>query len=80
MCFNGVLSGFQGCLKEVEWVFEGSYQGVSRMFKRSFKGVSTKIERCSEKPLNEIQGRFKVSKRSSKGVLRDFLRKFQRYF
>ena len=21
-CFNGVLSGFQRCLKEVQWVFE----------------------------------------------------------
>ena len=24
-CFNGVLSGFQACLNEVEWVFEGSF-------------------------------------------------------
>ena len=29
----GVLSGFQECLKEVEWLFEGSFQGVSRYFK-----------------------------------------------
>ena len=31
-CFNGVLSGFQECLEEVEWVFEESFQGVSRKF------------------------------------------------
>ena len=36
-CFNGVLCGFQECLKEVQWVFEGSFQGVSRFFKGSFK-------------------------------------------
>ena len=30
--FNGVLSGFQECLEEVEWVFEESFQGVSRKF------------------------------------------------
>ena len=29
----GVLSGFQKCLKKVEWLFEGSFQGVSRCFK-----------------------------------------------
>ena len=36
-CFDGVLSGFQEDLKEVEWVFEGSLQGVSRKFKGCFK-------------------------------------------
>ena len=35
--FNGVLSGFQECLKEVEWMFEGYFQGVSRMYQGSFK-------------------------------------------
>ena len=30
-CFNGVLSGVQGCLKEVQWVFEESFKVVSRM-------------------------------------------------
>ena len=30
--FNGVLSGFQGCLKEVQWLFEES-------FKKCFKEV-----------------------------------------
>ena len=34
-CFNGVLSGFQGCLKESEWVFEG----VSKVFQGCFKEV-----------------------------------------
>ena len=42
-CFNGVLSGFQACLNEVEWVFEGSFQSVSRIFSGHFKGVSRKI-------------------------------------
>ena len=34
-CFNEVLSGFQGCLKESEWVFEG----VSNVFQGCFKEV-----------------------------------------
>jgi len=38
-CFNEVLSGFQGCLKEVEWVFGRVLQGVSRMFQGCFKEV-----------------------------------------
>ena len=43
-CFNGVLiSGFQACLNEVEWVFEGSFQSVSRMFSGHFKGASRKV-------------------------------------
>ena len=42
-CFNGVLSGFQVCLNEVEWVFEESFQSVLRMFSGHFKGVSRKI-------------------------------------
>ena len=29
-CINGVLNGFQGCLKEVQWVFWESFKGVSR--------------------------------------------------
>ena len=29
---DGLLSGFQGCLKEVQWVFEESFKGVSRKF------------------------------------------------
>ena len=37
-------SGFQECLKEVEWMFEGSFQGVSRKYQGSFKGVLRKIE------------------------------------
>ena len=31
-CFIGVLSGFQGHLKEVLWVIEGSFKGVSKKF------------------------------------------------
>ena len=27
---NGVLSGIQGCLKAVQWVFKGRLKGVSR--------------------------------------------------
>ena len=42
-CFNGVLSGVQAFLNEVEWVFEGSFQSVSRMCLGRFKGVSRKI-------------------------------------
>ena len=30
-CFNGVLSEFQGCLKEAQWVFEGIFKGFSRI-------------------------------------------------
>ena len=46
-CFNGALiSGFQACLNEVEWVFEGNFQSVSRMFSGHFKGVLRKIEGC----------------------------------
>ena len=29
-CFNGVLSGFQGCLKEIQWMFEENFEVVSR--------------------------------------------------
>jgi len=35
VCYNEVVSGFQGCLKEVEWVFEG----VSKVFRGCFKEV-----------------------------------------
>ena len=38
--FNGVLSGFQRCLKEVQWVFEESFKCVSRMFQGILRGVS----------------------------------------
>ena len=62
-CFDGVLSGFQECLKEVEWMFKRSLQGVSKMFQGSFEGVSRKIEGCSETPLRVIQGSLKVSKK-----------------
>ena len=65
---------FQECLKEVEWMFEGNFQVVSMMFQKSFKGVLWKIEWCSESPLRVIQGSFKVSKRSSKVVSRQFQR------
>ena len=41
--FNGVLSGFQICLKEVKWVFVKSFKCVLRMSHRSFKGVTRKI-------------------------------------
>ena len=58
-CFNGVLSGCQRCLKEIQWVFEQSFKSVSRMFQRSFKGVSRKIKGCSKIPSIGIQGSFK---------------------
>ena len=41
------------------------------------KGVSRKNEGCSESPLRVIQGSFKVSKRISKGVSRQFERCFK---
>ena len=63
-CFNGVLSGIQRCLQEVQWVLEESFKVVSRMFQGSFKGVPTKIEGCSQIPPRELQ--VSVSKRSSK--------------
>ena len=44
------------------------------MFETNFQGVSRKIEGCSESPLRVIQGSFKVSKRSLKGVSRHFQR------
>ena len=44
----------------------------SKEFQGSFKGVSRKIEGCAL-----IQGSFKVSKRSSKGVSRQFERNFK---
>ena len=47
-------------------MFEGSFKGVSRVFQGTSKGVSRKIEECSERPLSQIQGSLKVSKRSSK--------------
>ena len=45
-CFNGVLCGFQGCLKEVQGGVEEEFQ---RCFKdvSSFKGSSREIEGCS---------------------------------
>ena len=46
-CFNGVLSGFQGCLLEVEWclrqvskVFQGRLRGVFE----SLKGGSRELQ------------------------------------
>ena len=54
---------------------------VSNVFQekliKSFKGVLRKIEGCSESPLRVIQGSFKVSKRHSKIVLRQFQRCFK---
>jgi len=38
-CFIEVSRVFQGCLKEVEWVFGRVLQGVSRMFQGCFKEV-----------------------------------------
>ena len=40
--FNGVLSGVQGCSKEVKLVFEECFKGQG-----SFMGVSRKMEGCS---------------------------------
>ena len=48
------------------------------MFQRSFKGVLRKIEGCSKSPLWVINGSFKVSKRSLKGVSREFQRRFKK--
>ena len=42
------------------------------MFPRCFKDVSRKIEGSSKSPLRVIQGSFKVCKKSSKGVSRQF--------
>ena len=60
-------------------MFAGSFQGVSRMFQGSFMGVSMKIERSSLSPLRVVLWCFKVCKRSSKGVSRQFQRCFQEY-
>ena len=45
-------------------------------FQGSFKGVSMKIERSSLSPLRVVLWCFKVCKRSSKGVSRQFQRCF----
>ena len=47
------------------------------MFQGSFKGVSMKIERSSLSPLRVVLWCFKVCKRSSKGVSRQFQRWFK---
>ena len=47
------------------------------MFQGRLKGVSQKIERCFKRPLSVIQGSFKVSKRISKVVSRQFQRCFE---
>ena len=72
--FNGVLSGFQaclkklkGCLREVFKVFQGCFQDILRVFQgrlwgKTFKGVS--------RYLKEVQRVFQ-------GGFRDVLRKFQ---
>ena len=49
------------------------------MYQGSFKGVLRKIEGCSESPLRVIKGSFKVSKRLSIGVSRQFQRCFQEH-
>ena len=41
-CSNRLLSGFQGCLKEFQWVL----REVLKVFHGSFKGVSMKFSRC----------------------------------
>ena len=63
-CFNGGLSGFQGCLKKIQWgvargsqgcvfevlrVFQGSSKDVTRKFQGSLKGVSRKFQGYSKK-------------------------------
>ena len=35
-CFNGALSGFQGCLKKVQGAFERSFKGVLGVLQDSF--------------------------------------------
>ena len=47
------------------------------MFQGSFKGVSMKIEEFLVSPLRVVLWCFKVCKRSSKGVSRQFQRCFQ---
>ena len=37
-CFNGGLSGFQGCLKEVQWVFEEEFQKCFKEVLRVLQG------------------------------------------
>ena len=64
--FKGAKKKLNGCLREVSKVFQGS-----------FKGVSMKIERSSLSPLRVVLWCFKVCKRSSKGVSRQFQRCFK---
>ena len=49
-CFNGVLSGSLGCLKEVHWLFEesfkmlqGCFKEVLGVFRETFKGDSMEL-------------------------------------
>ena len=50
VCFNGVLSGFQGNLTEgcSESPLRG-IQGSFKVYKRSLKGVSRQFQRCFNK-------------------------------
>ena len=59
MAFNG----FQGRLKEVQWVFEDSYNGVSRQFQRRSKEVSGMFKESVKCVLR------KFKKESFKGVM-----------
>ena len=55
--FNGVLSGFQECLKEVESVFEGSFQGVSRIFKEVLRVFQESFKDDSREHLGSFKSR-----------------------
>ena len=45
---DGVFSGFQGCLKEVQWVFEEEFQKcfkeVLRVFQGRLRGVPIDLQ------------------------------------
>ena len=59
MCFNGVLSGLYGCLKEAQCVFEEGLKGVSRMLRGIFKGVSREFQWIS-RYLKKVQREYQM--------------------
>ena len=49
-CFKKDWSGFQRCLKEVQWASEETFKGFSRMFQGCFKDVSKKFQNTPTLP------------------------------
>ena len=50
--FNGVLSGFQLCLKVAQWIFKGRFKVVK--WQMNFKKISHKVSRVFQKSFHEV--------------------------